>query len=135
MLFSLTTMKQFSIGVLVFVRSSIVFAICCGDFGVNLRRIMPFVLSLCSNTSLPKSVSKVMITLPCLFARSSASRSLKLGEICRIGIMSMFFCFKAFTALIGMFSSARNLVKEVGKPFLLSKFRLRTLKLRLCLPF
>ena len=97
------------------------------------RRTMPFVLRFSLNTSLPKSASNVMIILPCLFARSSTSRSLRPCEMSRTGIMSMFFCFRVSTALMGMFSSAKNFVKEVGKPSLLSKFRWRTLRLQLCL--
>jgi len=101
---------------------------------MNLNKTMPFILSFSLNASLPKSVSNVMMTLPYLFARFSTSLSLKLGEISEFAIMSTPFCFKASTALIGMFSSARNFVKAVDRPSLPSRFQLHTLKPRLCLP-
>jgi hypothetical protein len=50
-------------------------------------------------------------------------------------VMSMSFCLRVSTALSGMFSSARNLVKVVDKPSLLSRFLWRILELRLCLLF
>ncbi|KPV64776.1 MAG: hypothetical protein AOA65_0843 [Candidatus Bathyarchaeota archaeon BA1] len=61
---------------------------------MNLNKIMPFTLSFSLNASLPKSVSNVMMTLLCLFAKFSTSLSLKLGEISKIGIMSMPFRLK-----------------------------------------
>lgn len=102
---------------------------------MNLNKIMPLALSFSLNASLPKSVSNVMMILPCLFARFSTSLSLKPVEIFRVVVMSMSFCLRVSTALSGMFSSARNLVKVVDKPSLLSGFLWRILELRLCLLF
>jgi hypothetical protein len=50
-------------------------------------------------------------------------------------VMSMPFFLRISMVLIGMFSSARNLVKVVDKPSLPSRFLWRILELRLCLLF
>jgi hypothetical protein len=49
------------------------------------------------NASLPKSVSNVMMILPCLFARFITSLSLKPGEISRVVVMSMPFFLRVST--------------------------------------
>jgi len=107
MLYSLTTMKQFSIGVLAVSSFSSVSVICCGDFSLILSRIMPLVL--CLQMRLPKSVSKVMIILSCLFAMFNTSVSFRPCEVSRIEVMFMPFCLSVWTVFAGMFSSARNL--------------------------
>lgn len=91
MLYSLTAMKQFSIGGLVVSSFSSVSVICCGDFSLILSRIMPLVLCFCLQMRLPKSVSKVMIILSCLFAMFNTSVSSRPCEVSRIEVMFMPF--------------------------------------------
>lgn len=133
-LFSSTTRMWFSFGILAVSRCSILLVMCWGDVGVNLSKIKPLALSLSLNMSLPKSLSKVIRILSFLLAKFSTSLSVRPRENSVTEIMSMPFLFRVFTVLFGMFSSARSLVKAVGKPSLLLRFLLRILGLLLCLP-